>query len=262
MKHIIILVLAFSLLLNCACTSLTLLSSAEKPPSIYVKDQVLAKAKEQHREYCNVLTNLGLELLVITSSAKFPDSCFVEDNAVIHGKKAFITRMGVESRRGEELDVENVLKDFFRIKRATAPATIEGGDVIHLPNFLISGVSQRTNELGTKQMQEWFEVPVKTIINPRIVHLKSHMKYLGNNVIITTDEYKNHPYLEGFDLIVIPKEESYSVNCLAINKCVVMSNKFNYAQKEVEDTGFEVISLEMSEFEKCQASLTCLSILF
>ncbi|MBY8999897.1 MAG: hypothetical protein KGD64_03190 [Candidatus Heimdallarchaeota archaeon] len=222
----------------------------------------LSKVKTQHNDYCEALSSLGLELIKLPPSKDYPDSCFVEDTAVVHGQRAFITRMGVQSRRGEDEEVEVVLKDYFEINRATDPATIEGGDVIHLPDRLISGISQRTNELGTKQMQDWLQVKVDTITNPNIVHLKSYMKYLGNNTMITIEEYDEHPLLKGINLLIIPMEEYYSVNCLAINNTVIMSNKFSYAQEIVSNAGFEVISLEMSEFEKCQGSLTCLSILF
>ena len=219
-------------------------------------------AKQQHKKYCDALSNLGLEIIKLPVNHNFPDSCFVEDNAIVYGDRAFITRMGVLSRRGEENDVEKALKKHFQTKRALAPATIEGGDVVHLPDRLICGITQRTNEYGAQQMEEWLNVKVDTIFNPNIVHLKSYMKYLGYNILITTEEYRHHPLLENLELVIIPKEQSYSVNCLAIGKIVIMSNKFDYAHEAVSNAGFEVITLEMSEFEKCQASLTCLSIIF
>ena len=170
--------------------------------------------------------------------------------------------MGIESRRGEEHEVEAILTQYFNVSKATEPATIEGGDVVHLPDRMICGISQRTNKLGVEQMRNWFNVIVDTIENPNIVHLKSYMKYLDNNLLITSKEYENHPLLNNLELLIIPKEEYYSINCLSVNDAVIMSDKFSYAQKIVRNAGFEVISLDMSEFEKCQASLTCLSILF
>lgn len=222
----------------------------------------LEKAKQQHNNYCDALSSLGLELIKLPPKKKYPDSCFVEDTAVVFGNKVFITRMGVQSRRGEDKDIEETFEEYFTTKRATEPATLEGGDVLHLPNRLICGITKRTNELGTKQMEDWLQVKVDTITNPKVVHLKSYMKYLGNNKMIVSEEYVNHPLLKELDLIVIPKKESYSVNCLSIGSTVIMSNKFSYAQNVVAAAGFEVISLEMSEFEKCQGALTCLSILF
>jgi dimethylargininase len=220
------------------------------------------KAREQHQEYCRILSELGLEVIELPIRNDFPDSCFVEDNAVVYRNKALITRMGEASRRGEEGDVEEKLKQYLSVKRAVEPATIEGGDVIHLPNRLICGITQRSNKYGAEQMMEWLSVRVDTIENPNIIHLKSYMKYLGKGTIITTEEYKEHPLLKDLNLLIIPKEESYSVNCLAVGDSVVMSDRFSNAHEIVYSAGFEVIVLNVSEFEKCQASLTCLSILF
>lgn len=222
----------------------------------------LSLAKQQHKIYCETLKELGLELIKLPQIDHLPDSCFVEDNAVVHSSKALITRMAVESRRGEDIDVEETLKDFFSVKRATFPATIEGGDVIHLPNKLICGITQRTNQHGVDQLKSWLDVEVDSITNLDIVHLKSYIKYLGKNNVITTKQYENHPLLSNFELLIIPKEEYYSINCLPVGDTVIMSDKYSYAQGKVIDAGFEVISLNMSEFEKCQASLTCLSIIF
>ncbi len=219
-------------------------------------------ARKQHNKYCDTLTELGLELIKLPLKDEYPDACFVEDNAVVHGNKAFITRMGVESRRGEEVDVESALRQYFSISKATNSATIEGGDVVHLPSSLICGITQRTNYKGVEQMRNWLDVQIATIENPNIVHLKSYMKYLGKNILITSKEYENHPLVKDLDLLIIPKQEYYSINCLSINDTIIMSDKFQYAQDLVKNAGFEVISLNMSEFEKCQASLTCLSILF
>ena len=220
------------------------------------------KARKQHAQYCKTLSELDLEIIELPIKNDFPDSCFVEDNAVVHQNRALITRMGEESRRGEEDDVEGALQQYLDVKRAVAPATIEGGDVIHLPDRLICGITQRTNNHGADQMMEWLDVKVDTISNPDIVHLKSYMKYLGKGTMITTEEYRNHPFLEDLSLLIVPKEDSYSVNCLAVGDTVVMTHGFANAHEIVRSAGYDVIVLNMSEFEKCQASLTCLSIIF
>lgn len=219
-------------------------------------------ARKQHQNYCKILVELGLEVIYLPRDDDYPDSCFVEDNAVVYQKRALITRMGEVSRRGEEAEVEEELRKYLEVKRTVSPATIEGGDVIHLPDRLICGITQRTNEQGAKQLMEWLNVKVDTITNHDIVHLKSYMKYLGKETMVTTVEYEDHPLLYDLNLLIIPKKESYSVNCLAVGDSVVMSAGFSNAHKIVKSAGFEVIILNVSEFEKCQASLTCLSIIF
>ena len=221
-----------------------------------------SKALKQHLNYCQVLESLNLEIIYLTRNDKHPDSCFVEDNAVIHNEKALITRMGAESRRGEEDAIEAVLRDYMEIKRAKAPATIEGGDIIHLPDRLICGITQRTNADGASQMKNWLNVIVDTFISPNIVHLKSYVTYLGDDFVIATKTYADNPILKNFKKLVVENDESYAANTLAIDNNVLMPKGFQKAQAKVRDAGFEVIPLDMSEFQKCEGALTCLSLIF
>ncbi len=222
----------------------------------------LSLAQEQHAEYCRTVSNLGLKLIRLPPDEKHPDSCFVEDTVVIHGNRGFITRFAENSRRGEELAVAEVLKDFLELGFARRPATIEGGDVIHLHDRLISGITQRTNVKGVKQMSRWLGIKSDTIEDPSIIHLKSHVTYLNRNTIIVTEDFENHSTLQDFDKIVVPREEGYAANTLTIGNAVLMSQMHQRAQTLVAEAGFEVIPLDMSEFEKCEGALTCLSIIF
>jgi dimethylargininase len=222
----------------------------------------VSRARAQHALYCEALLELGLEVIRVPRDDLHPDSCFVEDNAVVHGGKALICRMARESRRGEEVEVEAALREYMTVKRAVAPATIEGGDVIHLQDRLISGVTQRTNLEGVAQLREWLGVPVDTIEDPGIVHIKSYVTYLGRGTMIATGKYASHPALEGFQMLVVPEGEEYAADTLAIGNTVVMPAGLPRAHELVREAGFDVIPLDVSEFEKCEGAITCLSILF
>jgi dimethylargininase len=186
----------------------------------------------------------------------------VEDTAVIHKKRAFITRIGHESRRGEEIEVIKVLKDKFNVGAASAPATIDGGDVIHLEESLICGISQRTNIDGARQMQTFLDVHVETIPIPDFMHLKSHVTYLGKNTIAIAEKFVNVPQLKNFEKVIIPRSESYAANTLTINDVTIMPDKYQKAIEVVEQAGFKVKAIDVSEFTKCDGALTCLSIPF
>lgn len=221
----------------------------------------LAKARDQHRRYREALSDLGLEVILLERDDDHPDSCFVEDTAILHGTKALICRLSPESRRDEVSRVEQILGDTHSVKRVTAPGTIEGGDVMHLPGRLVSGLTQRTNAEGVRQAAEWLEVGIDTIRDPNMVHLKSHVTYLGRNTAICTRRFAGHPALEGLELLVIPDGEAYAANTLAIGDLVLMSSGRPRAQSMVREAGFEVRLLDTSEFEKCEGALTCLSLI-
>ncbi|MFX0183942.1 MAG: dimethylarginine dimethylaminohydrolase family protein [Candidatus Hodarchaeota archaeon] len=237
----------------------TFLNCISSHPQRHALD--LSVARVQHSNYCKALEELGIELIQL-HSIDYADSCFVEDTAIIYNDKALISRMGAESRRGEEKTVQQVLQEYMMIQKVVYPATIEGGDVIHLPNRLISGVTKRTNAEGVSQMSSKLGIKVDTIIDPTIVHLKSYVTFLGKNTLVTTKTYANHPVLSKFEKIVVPKEEMYAANTLAIGTTVLMADGYPIIQSMVRELGFDVISLEMSEFQKCEGALTCLSILF
>lgn len=220
-----------------------------------------SRAIKQHSKYCQVLSDLGLELIKLPA-INYPDSCFVEDTVVIHNEKALITRMGALSRRGEEESIEKLLNEYLEVKKATAPATIEGGDVIHLEYQFICGITQRTNIDGINQMSEWLDIPVKICADPMIIHLKSYVTYLGNNTVITTKSYFDHPVFTSFEKLTVKDEERYAANTLTIGETVLMAKGYPNTHKMIITAGFDIITLEMSEFEKCEGALTCLSILF
>ena len=222
----------------------------------------LELAREQHARYCETLSELGLEVIHVLRDDLHPDACFVEDNAVVHGGRALICRMAKESRRGEQPGVAAKLEESMPVRWAEEPATIEGGDVVHLEDRLICGITQRTNPDGVAQMEEWLGVPVSTIFDPGIMHLKSYLTYLGKGIAIATEKYSRHPALEGLHILIPPEGEEYAADTLAVGDTVLMAQGHEEAQRLVRDAGFDVVPLDVSEIEKCDGALTCLSILF
>lgn len=235
-------------------------SCLSEHPLHHTLDIELALA--QHTKYCQTLQDLGVDLIELEPDNQHPDSCFVEDTGVVYGNRAMITRMAKESRRGESDRVEEVLSEFKQIKSVEAPGTLEGGDVIHLPDSLLCGITKRTNREGASQMGQWLETTVHSIIDSHIMHIKSHMTFLDRNTLLVNPRYRDDPVLEPFSKIVLPSEESHSANTLTIGDVVIMSARHIKTSLLVKDAGFEVIQLDMSEFEKCDGALTCLSIIF
>ncbi|MGD2200041.1 MAG: arginine deiminase-related protein [Candidatus Bathyarchaeota archaeon] len=222
----------------------------------------LSKAREQHARYCEVLSELGLEVIRVSRDDVLPDSCFVEDNAVVYRGKALICRMAKEGRRGEQPGVAAVLEEYMPVRWAEAPATIEGGDVIHLPDRLICGLTQRTNLEGVAQMRDWLGITVDTIEDPGIMHLKSYITSLGNGRVIATARYADHPALNGLKVLRVPEGEEYAADTLTVDDTVLMPKGYPESHAMVREAGYHVIPMDVSEIEKCDGALTCLSILF
>ncbi len=221
-----------------------------------------ALALTQHRKYCKVLTDLGLDVIVLSPEDHYPDSCFVEDTVIVHGNKVAIARPANDSRQGEETSIEEVMKDYKQTRRIETPGTIEGGDVIHLDSSLISGLTQRTNIDGINQTASWLGVQINIIEDPSIIHLKSYVTYVGADTFVTTNRFLDHPLFADYSKIIIPEQEAYAANTLTVDEVVLISARHSESMSLLKDEGFEVVPLDVSEFEKCEGALTCLSILF
>ena len=203
-----------------------------------------------------------MEVICLEMDDEHPDSCFVEDVAIVHNNKALMCRTAKESRQGEEGPVRETLSQYVSIGFAAAPATIEGGDVVHLEDWLICGITQRTNDDGARQMGEWLETKVDVVRDPKIMHLKSYVSSLGTNQLLVAEKYSEHDVFDGLDVLVVPNEEWYGSNLIAIDDSIIMSKGYPRTEAILKSNGFRVTALDMSEFPKCDGALTCLSILF
>ncbi len=219
-------------------------------------------ARQQHQNYCETLEELGLEVIRLPRLDKHPDSCFVEDTAIIFKDKAFIARLCAESRRGEENSVEDVLSQYKKTKRAVSPATVEGGDIVNVYDKIICGITKRTNMNGATQLAGWLSVKVETLVDPFLLHLKSHVSYLGKNIIVSTKDLANETLLSNFKVLVVPDNEKFAANCLAVDGTVLIPINSPNTQALIRDVGFTVLPINISEFQKCDGAITCLSILF
>jgi dimethylargininase len=223
-------------------------------------------AQKQHEAYCKALVGKNLKLVRIPADNNFPDCVFVEDPAVVYEGTAIMCNMGAKSRVGEVEEVRKVLSSIFRkVVNIHPPATIEGGDVLKIKDHLFVGVTRRTNIAGVSQLKEALkkeECEITPVKVENILHFKSACSYLGDDYVVVNPGYFDLGVLSSFKLISLPKEEAYAANCLAVNGAVLISKGYTKTKKLIEKEGFATEELEVSEFKKCEGSLTCLSIIF
>ncbi len=71
-----------------------------------------------------------------------------------------------------------------------------------------------------------------------------------------------HPAFRGYEVIRTIPEENYAANLLRINDQVIISAGHPKFEAAVRAFGYAVIALDMSEFEKMDGALSCLSLRF
>ena len=230
---------------------------------------VFELALQQHEAYCRALEDCGLSLTRLAPDDHHPDSTFVEDTAIVTERGAVIARPGAASRLGETEELERVLSQYFeRLRVIREPGTVDGGDVCEAGDHFFIGVSRRTNEAGATQLAGFLEelgytstlIDIRNLSN--ILHLKSGLAYLGGNRVLVIDEVKNLKSFAGYGLINIRPEEAYAANCVWINDRVLIASGFPALQRQLEQLNYETVALDMSEFQKMDGGLSCLSLRF
>lgn len=219
----------------------------------------------QHQAYANTLRVLGLEVTELEPEPNFPDAYFVEDTAVVTPDIAVITNPGAIIRQGEEKSIEPVLAAHRPIERIEAPGTVDGGDVLSLGSHFYIGISERTNRQGADQLGSILKRFGNTWSPINIVkglHLKSSINYVGRNTLLLTETYSNLDIFKSYKKIVLASEEEYAANSLLVNDNLIMPDGFPKTRAKLECLGFAIHVLDMSEVQKMDGGLTCLSLRF
>lgn len=220
----------------------------------------------QHEAYVEALKKCGVEVTLLSASEEFPDSTFVEDAAVLTAEFAVITNPGAESRNGEIVEIESVLKDFYdKFHYIKSPGTLDGGDILQADNKFYIGISERTNEEGARQLKEILEnegFEATIIPLQKFFHLKTGIAYLGNNKMVVAGEFVDHPAFDSYDKIVITDADEYSANCIRVNDYVIIPKGYSETKRKINEAGYETIELDMSEVQKQDGGLSCLSLRF
>ena len=113
-------------------------------------------AVSQHRRYVAALSTLVDQIVWAPAADDAPDSVFVEDQVVVCDGVALFTRSGCVSRRVEQPGIQHTLSPFVQGTHMSAPATLDGGDVLRVGQQLFVGRSGRTNDAGVSQLRDTF----------------------------------------------------------------------------------------------------------
>jgi dimethylargininase len=228
-----------------------------------------ALALRQHEAYCHALQSCGIELIRLPPDVRYPDSTFVEDTAIVTERGAVITRPGAESRRGEIDDIRReLLNHYSDVKSITAPGTVDGGDVCSAGDHYFIGLSRRTNETGAAQLAQILAgfgyssslIDIRGLGN--ILHLKSGMACVGPNRLVVIEALSRRKEFSTYELVHVNSPEEYAANCLWINNRILVAAGFPGTKRQFDDLNYQTIALEMSEFQKMDGGLSCLSLRF
>src|SRR5208283_1758189 len=225
----------------------------------------MAKARAQHQAYEAVLSELGARVISLPEEPDLPDSMFVEDPAVVLDEVAVICSLGRESRRKEVPTIAAALEKFRKLAYVKLPGTLEGGDVLRVGKKVFVGVTTRSNPEGIGQLAvilEHFGFEVTAVPVTGCLHLKSAVTSLGRNTLLANRICFDWQRMPGSEWVDVDPTEPHAGNALAINDAVIFPTAFPKTLTILEDRGFRVLALDISELQKAESGLTCSSLLF
>ncbi len=219
-------------------------------------------ARRQWEEYVVTLRRQGWDIVEAPPADDCPDGVFVEDQVVVHGDVAVLCRSGAPERRAEQAGVrESLERHGYRFVEISAPGTLDGGDVLKWGSSVWVGAGGRSNAEGTAQLATALSgqrVSVRSVPNTKALHLKSAVTALPDGTIIGHEPLVDDP--GAFDRFLhVPEPEGAQVVLLG-GMSLLMSAAAPRTAQLLQGLGHDVTVVDISEFEKLEGCVTCLSV--
>ncbi|MFD7136130.1 dimethylargininase [Streptomyces sp. NPDC059894] len=219
-------------------------------------------AEEQWEAYAEALRTHGWETVEVDPADDCPDAVFVEDTVVMYRNVALITRSGAQSRRAETAGVEEAVARLgCSVNWIWEPGTLDGGDVLKVGDTVYVGRGGRTDAAGVQQVREAFEpLGARVVAVPvsKVLHLKSAVTALPDGTVIGHIPKVDRPSLFP-RFLPVPEEAGAHVVLLGGPK-VLMAASAPRTAALLADLGYEPVVVDISEFEKLEGCVTCLSV--
>ncbi len=225
-----------------------------------------ALAKHQYDQYLSALRDCSLSLNQIAADANFPDGHFVEDTVILYHDLAIITQPGAASRRGEVSAIIPRLPHKTKV-HLSGEAFLDGGDVLFCASRVLIGLSNRTNLAGAEQLRSAlldYDSTLKVEFVPfsGVLHLKTGLTELAPGVLLRSPEFDSDYVFDFAETLILPYTESYAANVLPINNAILIPAGYPTVAELASMHYTRIFEIPMTEFQKMDGALTCLSLLW
>ncbi len=221
-----------------------------------------ALARVQWHAYVDALGANGWETVEVPSADDCPDAVFIEDTMVVFRNVAVISRPGADERKPEIIDAEKTIESLgLSINRIKAPGTLDGGDVLKVGDTVYVGRGGRTNAEGVRQLRVILEPLGATVVAvslTKVLHLKSAVMALPDGTIVGFPPVVDDPGV--FPMFLPVPEESGAHVVLLGGPKLLMAANCPETHALYSDLGYQPVIVDISEFQKLEGCVTCLSV--
>jgi len=221
-------------------------------------------ARQQHHEYVQALSQVGCQVIELSEQPDLPDSVFVEDTAFILPEVAVITRPGADSRKPETESIIQALSGYRALVHVTAPATVDGGDVLVLGKNIYIGLSTRSTMEAVTQLQGLLAAYGYIVAGVELtdcLHLKTAVTRVDDKTLLINKNWVNPAHFNGHELIEVDPSEPFGANCLPVKDVIIYPTTFPKTQAKLLQKGFKIINVNLDELAKAEGAVTCCSLI-
>jgi dimethylargininase len=227
----------------------------------------VARATAQHAAYEQALADSGFEVIRLPELADDPDAVFVEDTALLLDGHAVVTRPGAASRIGEIESTAAGLRDHFELHRIQS-GFVDGGDVLRIGRTLYAGRSTRTDAAGIAALAEIAERLVYRVIEAELrdcLHLKTGATFAGPDgsgtpVLLYSEQSVDPSQFAGVEPLPVDELEPAAANCVRLADRLIIPAGNPRTADTLRARGFDVVEIDVSELQKAEAGVTCMSL--
>jgi dimethylargininase len=231
----------------------------------------VARAAAQHAAYRGALADAGCMVFDLPPLPDAPDAVFVEDTALLLDGHAIITRPAATSRAVETPSVAATVAAHFIVHELPA-GRLEGGDVLRIGRRLFVGATTRTDEAGIGALRACtasLGFNVRKVAVGACLHLKTGVTYLGadgnarETLLLNPGWIDAGVFADLGKLAVLPVDaaEPWAANTLRVHDTLLLPAGNPRTQARLLELGFKVCVVDISELQKAEAGLTCMSLL-
>lgn len=223
-----------------------------------------ALAIDQWENYVSTLQRHGWKIVVAPDTPECPDGVFIEDQVFVYADRAMLCRSGSDQRRAEQVGLSPILRRYgYQLVEMASPHTLDGGDVLKHDGIVWVGLGPegRTNQGGIQALAEMVSplgakvVPVEVT---KALHLKSAVTALPDGTVIGWSDVVDDPQVWP-NYLAMPEEPGAHVVILDAST-VLMSAAAPQSVELLQSRGLTVVTVDISEFEKLEGCVTCLSV--
>ena len=227
-----------------------------------------AKAVQQHAAYEDALRGAGFEVIRLPDLPDHPDGVFVEDTALVLDGHAIITRPGAASRAAETASTAQGLADHFEVHRIME-GHVDGGDILLIGNRLYVGLSTRTDAKGIASLREICRAIGFDVVEAQLrdcLHLKTGatlagLDHSGKPVLLYSTRSIDPGQFDGVEPLAVDESEPDAANCLRVGDHIILPAGSPRTAARLRDRGFNVVEVDVSELQKAEAGVTCMSLI-